>query len=108
LIFDIERAVETVHRILAPGGVVLATVPGITATDRSVTWNWAVFPAAAERLFAEHFGTEQTEVEVFGNLLTAAAFLFGLAADELTPAELARRDDRYPLLTCVRCVKTRR
>ena len=34
LIFDVRAAVATVRRILAPGGVVLATVPGISQVDR--------------------------------------------------------------------------
>src|SRR3954469_20019384 len=33
LIFDIAAAVRTIHRILRPGGVCLATVPGISQVD---------------------------------------------------------------------------
>ena len=29
-IYEVQRAVQTIHRILAPGGVLLATVPGIS------------------------------------------------------------------------------
>jgi hypothetical protein len=32
LIYDVEAAVRTIHRILRPGGVLLATFPGITHT----------------------------------------------------------------------------
>jgi len=44
LIYDVRAAVSTLHRILRPGGVLLATIPGITQIDRydwAESWYWA-------------------------------------------------------------------
>ena len=37
LIYDVKAAVATLHRILKPGGTILATFPGISQTDDD-TW----------------------------------------------------------------------
>ena len=44
-------------------------------------------------------------VESHGNVLAACAFLHGLAASELSAAELAHQDDAFPLLVAVRAAK---
>jgi SAM-dependent methyltransferase len=108
LIYDLDAAVRTLHRILRPGGTLLLTVPGISqiSNDRwSRTWYWSLTPLAADRLFGEVFGPEHVEVSSYGNVLSTVAFLHGLAADELQPWELDLRDGTYPLLVTVRAVR---
>jgi SAM-dependent methyltransferase len=108
LIYDLPAAVETLHRILRPGGVVLATFPGISplSTDRwAETWYWALTPLSAQRLFSEAFGADQVEVSSHGNVLTSIAFLEGLAARELRRSELDAHDPQFPMLVTVRAVK---
>ena len=86
LIFDVQAAIATLHRILAPGGVVLATVPGISQIDRGRwrdTWFWSFTVPSMTRLFGERFGYANVEVSYAGNALAAVAFLEGLATDEL-------------------------
>ena len=42
LIYDMPRAVATLHRMLVPGGVLLVTVPGVSSVDRGewgATWH---------------------------------------------------------------------
>ena len=34
LVYDLRAAIQTIHRVLKPGGVVLATVPGISRICR--------------------------------------------------------------------------
>ncbi len=105
VIYDVRGAIRTVHRLLRPGGVVLATVPGITKVDRTSPWFWSFTDDAARRLFREIFGDGAVDVESFGNLLAATAFLQGLALSELTPEELAPCDPEYPVVVCIRAVK---
>jgi peptidoglycan/xylan/chitin deacetylase (PgdA/CDA1 family)/SAM-dependent methyltransferase len=108
LIYDVAAAVRTMHRILEPGGVVLATVPGISQTYDSEwggSWYWNFTPLSARRLFEETFGAGNVEVEAHGNVLAAISFLHGLAEEELTSDELDHRDSGYPLTITVRAVK---
>jgi glycosyltransferase involved in cell wall biosynthesis len=107
-IFDLRAALETVHRILKPGGTVLATLPGISHIGDPTwgsSWHWNITPLAARRLFGDVFGAEQVVVAAFGNVLVATAFLQGLAAEELNAAELCYADPDYPMLVTVRATK---
>jgi SAM-dependent methyltransferase len=108
LIFDTAAAIETVHRILAPGGVCLATVPGITPVDTGEwgnSWFWAFTTASMRRLFTGVFAGGDVEIEAHGNVLAACAFLYGLAAEELHREELAHDDPCYPLVVTCRARK---
>jgi SAM-dependent methyltransferase len=109
LIYDVGAAVRTIHRALAPGGVALVTVPGISQVcrPRGGSWidYWRFTSASAERLFADVFGTAQVSIEAFGNVLTSAAFLYGLAVEDLDPSALETHDPDYELLIAIRAVK---
>lgn len=110
LIHDLAHAVATLHRMLAPGGVLLVTVPGVSSVDRGEwgpSWHWSLTPLSLERLLKEHFGGAELAVESHGNVLAAVGFLYGLAAEEFTPAELAAEDPRYPVIVAARAVKTK-
>jgi SAM-dependent methyltransferase len=110
-IYDVRSAVRTVHRILAPGGVLLATVPGISQILHPDFEMWGDFwrftTRAVERLCTEAgFDAEDIEVRAHGNVLVAAAFLYGLAARELTPDEMETDDgDNYQVVITVRARK---
>jgi SAM-dependent methyltransferase len=108
LIYDARAAVGHVHRVLRPGGVLLATVPFISRTaydDGPIADYWRFSAAACRRLFGEVFGEDQVEVETYGNVLAAIGFLTGLAHEELSPRELAAHDARFPLIVAIRAVK---
>lgn len=109
LIYDIHAVVRTVHEALVPGGVVLATLTGIAPINRydQAQWGewWRFTATSARRLFGDVFGDENLEVETYGNVLVAAAFLYGYAVEDLTEAELAHRDDEFQFLIGVRAAK---
>jgi hypothetical protein len=48
------------------------------------------------------------EVEAHGNVLSAACFLYGFAAEELSEDELATHDPDFELLMTIRAVKRER
>jgi hypothetical protein len=108
-IFDLRAAVFTLHRILKPGGVVLATMGGITQTIRSPTdrwdYQWGFTTHSARLLFEERFPPAAVHVESFGNVLAATAFLQGLATEDLRPEELDHHDPDYEFLIGVTAVK---
>ena len=103
-IYDVQAAVRGMASVLKPGGVLLATVPGMSQVSRDDKRDWGDWwrftSQGAQRLFEEAF--EHVEVEAHGNVLSAAAFLYAYAAEELTEAELEHRDPDYELLITVR------
>jgi hypothetical protein len=107
-VFDVQAAVRTLHRIVKPGGVVLATLPSITSigdTRWESTWFWGFTHLSAARLFGEAFSRENVTVEQHGNVLSASAFLYGLSSHELLPRELDHHDAHYQVTITVRAVK---
>ncbi|HVP13526.1 MAG TPA: methyltransferase domain-containing protein [Phycisphaerae bacterium] len=109
VIYDLRAAIQTLHRILRPGGTVLATVPGISQISRydMDRWGdyWRFTTLSAQRLFEEVFPRETISVQSHGNVLVAAAFLYGLAVEDLRPADLESNDPDYQLLITIRAVK---
>ena len=110
-IYDVRAALQHLYRILKPGGVLLATFPGISQISRydMNRWGdyWRFTILSARRLFEEVFPPENVEVQAYGNVLTAVAFLHGLAAEELKQEELDYHDPDYEVLITVRAVKPR-
>jgi SAM-dependent methyltransferase len=108
-IYDVRAAFATLNRILAPGGVLLATVPGLTriSPPEDAEWGewWHYTARSARRLAEDAFGAGQVEVEAYGNVLSAASFLYGLAASDLKPEELDARDRFYEVTIGIRAVK---
>ena len=108
-IYDMPAAVTNTWRSLKEGGVLLATFAGISQISRADMdqWGefWRVTDASAKRLFGDVFGAENVEVEVFGNVLAACAFLHGMVISDLTRAELEYRDPNYQVIVAVRAVK---
>ena len=108
-VWDAPAAFSTLHRILAPGGGLLATVPGITKIsppEDEEFGEWWHFTARSVRRLAEQaFGERAVEVEAFGNVLAAAGFLYGLSASDLRAEDLDTRDRLYEVVIGVRAVK---
>lgn len=108
-IYDHHAVVRTLHRILRPGGTVLASLPFIevvSGTDKE-RWGeyWRYTSMAARRLFADVFGDENVEVRTHGNVLVATAFIQGFAAADLDPEDFAFNDPLIELLSTVKAVK---
>lgn len=108
-IYDVRAAVATLYRILKPGGVLLATVSGISKISREDMdrWGhyWSFTTQSSQRLFQEFFPEAQIAVNAYGNVLTAVALLHGLASEELRPEELDSCDPDYQVLITIRAVK---
>jgi SAM-dependent methyltransferase len=108
-IYDVRAALGNLERSLKPGGVLLATFPGISQISRYDMDRWGDFwrftSASARRLFEEFWPAENVSMEVHGNVLVATAYLQGIASDELREDELQYKDEDYPLLITVRAWK---
>ena len=105
---DVPAALSHVHRILRPGGVLLATVPAVSrlaphygpARDY-----WRFTPAGCRELLHPVFGAGNLTVHSFGNVRTACAFLLGLAWEELPRRVLEYHDEYFPVIVGLRGVK---
>lgn len=108
-IYDVRAAIGTLHRILKPGGTLLATVSGISKTadnDWEDYWCWNFTPLSVSKLSLEFFPRGQLKVSGFGNVLVAVAFLHGLSAEELFREELDCYHVGYEIVIGFRAVKT--
>jgi len=107
LIYEFRSALKDLHRSLKPRGVLLLTVPGTTKVLDEIrdTWYWSFSSSSIQRLLEELFDAEHVQVDAYGNVLTAVAFLEGLAAAELSEAELAFRDPEYEVIVAARGVR---
>jgi SAM-dependent methyltransferase len=109
LIYEPRKAVATVQRILKPGGVLLLTTPGITQVPHGTvwahTWYWAFTELAILRMLEEAFGAGRVAVDSSGNVLSAAAMLYGMAAEDLATDELDAHDPDYPVIVTARAQK---
>lgn len=107
--FAMAKTVAEIHRILAPGGVVLCTVPGISQISRydMDRWGdyWRLTSLSARTLFETAFASDDVEVTTYGNVLAAVALLHGVAVSELTEAELDVHDDDFQVIVAVAAVK---
>jgi hypothetical protein len=107
-VFDMKAAIASIHRALKPGGVLLLTVPGVSAVDDG-GWGsvlaWSLTAPMARRLFEDQFDSDKISVEAYGNVFAATAFLHGIAVEEVKAEELNANDPRYPVVVAVRAVK---
>jgi glycosyltransferase involved in cell wall biosynthesis len=109
VIYDMRAAMHTLVHMLKPGGILLATLPGISrlSPEDAAKWGdfWRVTSFSARRLFAEVVPERCIEIQTYGNVLTAVAFLHGIAAEEMQPQELEYRDQLYEVIIGVRIVR---
>jgi SAM-dependent methyltransferase len=108
MIYDLRTPLRLLWDALKPGGVLLATVPGISQISRFDMDRWGDywrFTTLSARRLVEEAGPLDVTVKAYGNVLAAVAFLHGLAAEELREDELNWPDPDYELLIAIRAVK---
>jgi SAM-dependent methyltransferase len=97
LVTDPALAIRHLVTALRPGGTLLLTVPTLSRiVDASDRWRWT--PAGMRELLTVAAPSAEADVVGLGNGLTARAFLFGLAAQDLEEDVLAIPDEKYPLI----------
>jgi hypothetical protein len=107
-IYDTRAALAHAHRLLRPGGVLLATVPAVSrlAPSNGLTSEyWRFTPASCAGLFGSAFEGGSVEVQSYGNMTSAIGFLAGAALEELPTGILDLRDDYFPVVLGVRAVR---
>ena len=109
VIDDMDAVLAEVHRVLKPGGIVLATLPAASRACLEYGTGgdlWRVTADGAQTLFERSFDPAGVDVWRYGNVLTNVAFMYGLAAEELKPAEFRTKDPYFTAVTGVRARKT--
>src|SRR3954451_22706191 len=108
-IYDVGAAVRGTRDVLAPGGVLLCTVPALSQTSRvdRERWGdwWRFTSASIQRLLQEVYGPDNGTVKAHGNARVAASFLSALAVQDLDPAVLDPDDAEYELVITARAVR---
>jgi SAM-dependent methyltransferase len=108
LVYRLNEALQECARVLKPGGVMLATVPCVARIDTEAGLDgdfWRFSVEGIRRPLAAAFPGSTIDVRPHGNPVAAMAFLVGLAAEEVDPAEIRRTDPNCPLLLTARVVK---
>ena len=89
--------------------LLLVTVPGISQISRADMDRWGDYwrctTLALERLLEETCEGAEIEISGYGNVLTAVAFLQGLATEELGDEELGLADPDFQLIVAARIAK---
>src|SRR4029078_3543075 len=88
-------AIDNAWTSLAPGGVLLITVPTVSRSSRAWTDYWRWTPEGLKTFLGAQMPGAKIEVEGYGSLVTCLAFLLGLAHEELHPDELHERDRAF-------------
>jgi predicted ATP-grasp superfamily ATP-dependent carboligase len=107
-IYNIQAAIEELYSGLRKDGILLLTSPGISPVmcgEQGENWFWSLTASSARRLFEDAFGSANVEVQTYGNVFAATAFLQGLALEEVPKFKLDPVDETYPVIIGLKAKK---
>ncbi len=110
MIYDMKAAMATLYRILKPGGVLLMTTHGTSKIARRLgrdDWGeyWRLTAQGVQALVKDVAPQGEIKLQSYGNVLSAAAFLYGLAVEDLKDSELEATDDDFEVILGARIRK---
>ena len=107
MIYDYKAALQTVHRILKPSGVLLLTsgVGFKIHQNPNCEIHWNISDICFKRILGESFSPDNVTTQRLGNIITMTSFLFGIGRTEIKENEYKFNDVDYPVIFGVRAVK---
>jgi SAM-dependent methyltransferase len=102
---DLDTAMRNAWRSLRRGGVLLVTAPTINRIDigkLAAVDAWRLTPVGLRLLVERCCPGAHAEVCGYGNAMAGAAFLYGLAVEELSLSRLCQTDENHPVVACAR------
>ena len=106
MIFEVEKALTEMYRILKPDGVLLVAVPQMSMCDPDWHEFWRFTPEGLQRLLEKVFGAENVLVCGYGNSLVAAGEIRGLITNEFSQKEINTNDPRFAIEVWRPCNQT--
>ncbi len=110
MIYDVKRALKNAIKALKIGGTLLITASGISQISRYDMDRWGEYwrftDKSLKSLLVEFLPEENIQVESFGNVASAKAFLDGLAVHELSENALNHTDKDYQVVLAARVFKS--
>ncbi len=104
-IFDIQKVVANIYKLLKRGGNALVTVAGISQISRTDADLWGSYYGfhkdAIKRFFVPIFGEENVKIHSYGNVKTAVAMLCGLCQEDLVQEDFTPEDPDYPVILSI-------
>ena len=99
---DLDAAFQNLYASLRPGGVALIIVPTVARVDTEDFEydRWRLTPTGLATVADRACAGAQVTTKGYGNILAVVAFLYGIAAEELSREELDFDDPVYPLIAC--------
>lgn len=104
-IFDVRKVAENIYKMLKRGGNALITVSGISQLSRYDADLWGSYYSfhedAMRALFEPLFGKDNVKIQIYGNVKTTMAMLYGLCKEDLCEDDFQVVDYDYPQILAV-------
>lgn len=101
-IYDIHAAINNIHKLLKPGGYALITANFISQISLYDYDNWGEYwhftEISMKKLCMEAFEEKNIQIESYGNMKTAIAFMYGLCVEDMKIEDIEYRDRQYPVI----------
>ncbi|GHT90454.1 hypothetical protein FACS1894122_00730 [Alphaproteobacteria bacterium] len=108
-IYDVKKALIGTRFLLKEGGVLLATVGGLSQISRYDMDRWGHFWSFTNKsieMLAKDAGFREIQIITYGNVAAATAFIQGLAQEDLSDISiLDRTDEDYQVTIGLRAIK---